>query len=224
MAKESTLYYFYSVGCGWCKKTEPLVDELNESGDYEILKLDLAEKDNQELNKQLKEKYGKQCGTPWLIDAESGNHICGHREKDIIEKWAKGEEIPEPPKPKSPPPPPPQDFDNEEQVKTWREGYEKWVKENDHMPNLPKADDMLNRLKQQKKLMEQRQAQQTQQNGNLEARMSVMEQKLDRLLNHLGVKTNDIKPPVVNNPPRQVPAPPANSKPPKKKKNKKGKK
>ena len=35
MAKESTLYYFYSVGCGWCKKTEPLVDELNESGDYE---------------------------------------------------------------------------------------------------------------------------------------------------------------------------------------------
>jgi len=229
MAKESTLYYFYSVGCGWCKKTEPLVDELNESGDYEILKLDLSEKDNQELNKQLKEKYGKQCGTPWLIDAESGNNICGHREKDIIEKWAKGEEIPEPPKPKSPPPPPPQDFDNEEQVKTWREGYEKWVKENDHMPNLPKADDMLNRLKQQKKLMEQRQAQQTQQNGNLEARMSVMEQKLDRLLNHLGVKTNDIrppvqKPPVINNPPRQVPAPPANSKPPKKKKNKKGKK
>ena len=229
MAKESTLYYFYSVGCGWCKKTEPLVDELNESGDYEILKLDLSEKDNQELNKQLKEKYGKQCGTPWLIDAESGNNICGHREKDIIEKWAKGEEIPEPPKPKSPPPPPPQDFDNEEQVKTWKEGYEKWVKENDHMPNLPKADDMLNRLKQQKKLMEQRQAQQTQQNGNLEARMSVMEQKLDRLLNHLGVKTNDIrppvqKPPVINNPPRQVPAPPANSKPPKKKKNKKGKK
>ena len=225
MAKESTLYYFYSVGCGWCKKTEPLIDELNESGDYEILKLDLAEKDNQELNKQLKEKYGKQCGTPWLIDAESGNHICGHREKDIIEKWAKGEEIPEPPKPKSPPPPPPQDFDNEEQVKTWREGYEKWVKENDHMPNLPKADAMLQRLKQQKQMMEQRQAQQGQQNGNLEARISVMEQKLDRLLNHLGVKTNDIKPPVqkppvINNPPRKVPAPPASKKPAKKKRDK----
>ena len=31
--KESTLYYFYSVGCGWCKKTEPLVDELNEKRD-----------------------------------------------------------------------------------------------------------------------------------------------------------------------------------------------
>jgi thiol-disulfide isomerase/thioredoxin len=26
--KESTLYYFYSVGCGFCKKAEPVVDEL----------------------------------------------------------------------------------------------------------------------------------------------------------------------------------------------------
>ena len=48
---ESTLYYFYSVGCGWCKKAEPIVDELNEAG-YDILKLDLSEKDNQELNNQ----------------------------------------------------------------------------------------------------------------------------------------------------------------------------
>ncbi len=225
MAKESTLYYFYSVGCGWCKKTEPLIDELNETGKYEILKLDLSEKDNQELNNQLKQKYGKQCGTPWLIDASNGNNICGHREKDIIEKWAKGEKIPEPPKPKTPPPPPPQDFNNVEQIKTWKEGYEKWVKENDHMPNLPKTDDMLNRLKQQKQMLDQRQAQQAQQNGNLESRISVMEQKLDRLLNHLGVKTNDIKPPiqkppVVNPPPRQVPAPPVNKKSRKKKKKK----
>ena len=57
---ESTLYYFYSVGCGWCKKTEPFIDELNSEG-YDILKLDLAEQDNQELNKQLKDKYKKQC-------------------------------------------------------------------------------------------------------------------------------------------------------------------
>ena len=222
---ESTLYYFYSVGCGWCKKTEPLVDELNEAG-YDILKLDLTDKDNQELNKQLKEKYGKQCGTPWLIDASSGNNICGFREKDIIEKWAKGEEIPEPPKPKGPPPPPPTDFDNEEQVKTWKEGYEKWCKENEHMPNLPKTDDMLNRLKQQKQMMEQRQAQQAQQNGNLESRISVIEQKLDRLCKHLGVKTDDIKAPQPKGPvvkPQQKgsPAPPVSNKPPKKKKSKK---
>ena len=165
-----------------------------------------------------------------MIDASTGNNICGFREKDIIEKWAKGEEIPEPPKPKGPPPPPPQDFDNKEQVKTWRDGYEKWTKENDHMPNLPKPDDMLNRLKQQKQMMEQRQAQQGQQNSNLEARISVIEQKLDRLLNHLGVKTDDIKskpviptkkPEIKVKPTKGSPAPPANSKPPKRKKKKK---
>ena len=76
--------------------------------------------------------------------------------------------------------------------------------------------------------MEQRQAQQGAANPALEGRISVMEQKLDRLLNHLGVKTDDIKPPVqkppvINNPPRKVPGPPASKKPPKKKRVKGGK-
>ena len=220
----SPLYYFYSQGCGFCKKSEPIIDELNKEG-YDILKLDLADKDNAAINKELKEKYKAQCGTPWFINAETGHQICGYREKDIVEKWVKGEEIPQPPRPKGPPPPPPQDMENKEQVEEWKTKYEEWVKENDHMPNLPPADQMLQRIKQQKQMMEQRQAQQ---NGNLEVRISIMEQKLDRLLNHLGVKTNDIKPPVqkppvINNPPRKVPGPPASKKPPKKKRVKGGK-
>ena len=185
---ESTLYYFYSVGCGWCKKTEPLIDELNKSG-YDILKLDLSEKDNQELNTELKEKYKVQCGTPWLIDAETGNQICGFREKDIIEKWAKGEEIPEPPKPKGPPPPPPQDFKDKKEVSEWKTGYEKWVKENKHMPNLPPADQMLERLEKQAEFMKNRQNQVAPGNSpQLDVRVSTIEKKIDRLMKHLGVK------------------------------------
>ena len=225
----SPLYYFYSQGCGFCKKSEPIIDELNKEG-HDILKLDLADKDNAAINKELKEKYKAQCGTPWFINAETGHQICGFREKDIVEKWVKGEEIPEPPRPKGPPPPPPQDMENKDQVEEWKTKYEAWVKENDHMPNLPPSDQMLQRIKQQKKMMEQRQAQQGI-GGNLEARMSVMEQKLDRLLKHLGVNTSDIKPPVapvqkppvVNSPPRKVPAPPASKKPAKKKRAKGGK-
>ena len=38
--EDSPWYYFYSQGCGWCKKSEPVVDELNKEG-YDILKLDL---------------------------------------------------------------------------------------------------------------------------------------------------------------------------------------
>ena len=222
----SPLYYFYSQGCGFCKKSEPIIDELNKEG-HDILKLDLADKDNAAINKELKEKYKAQCGTPWFINADTGHQICGYREKDIVEKWVKGEEIPEPPRPKGPPPPPPQDMENKDQVEEWKTKYEAWVKENDHMPNLPPSDQMLQRIKQQKKMMEQRQAQQGI-GGNLEARMSVMEQKLDRLLKHLGVNTSDIKPPVqkppvINNPPRKVPAPPASKKPAKKKRAKGGK-
>ena len=39
--KQSTFYYFYSQGCGFCKRAEPIVDELNKEG-HNILKLDLA--------------------------------------------------------------------------------------------------------------------------------------------------------------------------------------
>ena len=231
----SPLYYFYSQGCGFCKKSEPIVDELNKEG-HDILKLDLADKDNQAINQELKTKYKAQCGTPWFINAETGNQVCGYREKDIIEKWVNGEEIPAPPKPKGPPPPPPQDFDNKDQVDEWKTKYEGWVKENDHMPNLPTPEQMLQRLKQQKQMMEQRQAQQGA-GGPLEGRISVIEQKLDRLLKHLGVNTSDIKPPmppqgqpgpprppVPPTQPRQIPAPPASKKPPKKKRIRKGKK
>ena len=41
--KKSTLYYFHSVGCAYCKQVEPIVDELNSNG-YDIIKLDLSDK------------------------------------------------------------------------------------------------------------------------------------------------------------------------------------
>ena len=50
--------YFYSVGCGWCKRVDPLVDQLNEEG-HNILKLDLADPDNQALNAELKKEYNQ---------------------------------------------------------------------------------------------------------------------------------------------------------------------
>ena len=141
---DSTLYYFYSVGLGWCKITEPIVDELNKEG-YNILKLDLADKDNQEVQKEVKEKFKLNCGTPFLVDPESGNNICGFREKDIIQKWADGEEIPKPPTPTGPPPKPPLQGSPKEEEKVWKEAYNKWLKENDHLPdNMKKtADEIL---------------------------------------------------------------------------------
>jgi len=234
--EQSTLYYFYSVGCGWCKKTEPLVDQLIADG-YDILKLDLADTENQEINKELKTKFKTQCGTPWLVDAESGNSICGFREKDIIEKWANGEEIPTPPKPtrpvpkipfmnatdseiekweddykkwleendhlpenqrksadellsmprpKSEPPKPPSPSFTDEQWDEWSKGYDKWKDDNSHLPNLQPASVIRDRFKQP---MNQNQpVMNSNMNPDFEARVRRVEQKLDKLMKHLGVQ------------------------------------
>ena len=142
--KESTLYYFYSVGCGFCKKLDPIIDELNKEG-HDILRLDLSDKDNQGLKNELSKEYKKQCGTPWLIDASNGNQVCGYREKDIIEKWVNGEDIPAPPRPNGVPPRPPYLNAKKKEVTKWKKDYNKWLKNNEHLPDDRKktADEIL---------------------------------------------------------------------------------
>ena len=189
---DSPWYYFYSQGCGWCKRSEPIVDELIKEG-HDILKLDLADKDNQALNNELKQEYKVQCGTPWFINEATGKGICGFREKDVLEKWLNGEDIPAPPRPKGPPPMPPQDWDDAKVVKEWEEKYDEWRKENDHMPNLPDAKTTAERLK----VQQQRQAQMGQQGGPnnnivnnrlqvLEGKMGILESKIDQIIEKLG--------------------------------------
>ena len=196
---EPVLYYFFTQGCGFCKKVDPIVDELIKEG-HNILKLDLAEGDNQKLQQEIKTEYKIQCGTPWFVNAETGHNVCGFREKDILLKWVNGEDIPEPPRPKSPPPPPPKNFDDKIEVGEWKDAYKKWSKENSHLPNLPKVDDMLERLKKQSEMMKQRQ----QQAGQADERISRIEQKLDSLIKHLGVPqgptVQSIQPNIVQQP------------------------
>ena len=140
----SPWYVFCSTGCGFCKKAEPVIEELNNEG-YNILKLDVSEGDNAKLAQELKTEYNVQCGTPWFINADTGKGICGFREKDVVEKWLKGEDIPTPPRPTGPMPKPPfQGVSNKEEL-TWRKEYKKWAKENEHMPNLQSADQILER-------------------------------------------------------------------------------
>ena len=128
----SPWYYFFSVGCGFCKKVEPIIEELNKEG-HDILFLDMAEPDNQKLNAELKKEYNKQCGTPWFINADTGEGVCGYREKDILQKWLDGEEIPEPPRLKSQMPKIPFMGSSEKEEAEWTEEYTKWVEENKHM-------------------------------------------------------------------------------------------
>ena len=238
----SPWYAFCSTGCGFCKKAEPIIEELNKEG-YDILTLDIAEPDNKNLNEELKAKYKIQCGTPWFINAETGKGICGYREKDIMKKWLDGEDIPAPPRPKGMPPKPPlmgstgkEEADWKKAYKTWLDDnqhlpkerrksadeilamprpksdppkppmgpnmtdnaidkwgkeYKVWSEENKHLPNLQPADkivmNMKNRAKQMANMPQQGQPQPPM-GGNFEQRLGMMEQKIDKLMNHLGVK------------------------------------
>jgi len=210
------LLYIMSPTCGWCKKADPVVDELIKDG-AKITKLDVTNPDDQKRANDVKQKFSAQCGTPLFIDGESGNMKCGFAEKDVLEKWVAGEEIPKPPQPKSPPPPPPTDFQDQGQVNTFKEAYEKWAKENDHLPRILPVDQVLQRMEQ---AQQQRAAQggqgpqagpPTQQptptpapqgnvntgdgSGNvivdnrlqiLESKQNILEAKLDQIINSIG--------------------------------------
>ena len=178
--KESTLYYFNSVGCAFCKQINPIVEKLNKEG-YDILILDEADKDNYGLKREIENKYDLRCGTPFLVDGSNGNNICGNASEEMIKKWADGEKIPKAPKPKSAAPPLPQDFDDDNQIDKFKKDYNKWKKENNHLPNLQTSEEIVDRFKQQ---WEARKKQQQ----SPSYRINIIEQKLDKLMNHLGVK------------------------------------
>ena len=143
-SQESPWYVFCSQGCGFCKKAEPVIEELNNEG-YNILKLDVAEGDNQKLAEELKKEYNTQCGTPWFINAETGKGVCGFREKNVLEKWLKGEDIPEPPRPKGMPPRPPFMGATKKEESEWKTQYNKWLDDNKHLPapQRKSADEIL---------------------------------------------------------------------------------
>jgi len=100
--EKHNLLYIMNPKCGWCKKADPVVEELTKDG-YEIITLDVTQPDQAERANEAKAKHNAQCGTPLFLDAETGNMACGFREKDVLEKWAKGEEMPAPaPRPERP--------------------------------------------------------------------------------------------------------------------------
>ena len=222
--QKSDLLYIMSNSCGWCKKSQPVVDELVSEG-AKITTLDVQNPDDQARINEVKQKYNAQCGTPFFIDAETGNSVCGFREKDVIQKWVNGEEIPKPPQPKSPPPPPPspETIDDAAVIKDWTTKYEAWAEENKHLPKIMPADQVLDRVKKSYEMRAQ-QGQQPGQPGQpapqaaqpttggdtgnvvvdnrlqiLESKQNILEAKLDQILAAVTNK-NSVIPPKGNQP------------------------
>ena len=222
------LLYIMSPSCSWCGKANPVVDELRKDG-YEITQLDVNNPEENKRAEEVKAKYSAQCGTPLFLDAETGNMKCGFAEKDVLVKWANGEEIPAPPRPKTAPPQPPTDFNDQAQVNTFKKAYDTWSKENDHLPKILPVGEVLTRMEQAQKMRAQQQQQgapegvnpvgnlpvnpnQLVPSGNqvspdhlnsrivdsrlqiLESKNTILEAKLDQIINSLGAGGGDNKP------------------------------
>jgi|TARA_Y100000310_G_C20494706_1_gene720954 thiol-disulfide isomerase/thioredoxin len=182
----SPWYYFFSEGCAWCKRTTPIVEELNDEG-YDILILDLVEPENQKLQEELHEEYSNVCGSPWFINADTGNNFCGYRDKDTVKRWLQGEEIPELPVAKTDPPKPPTSASaTDEEIEMWGEEMRQWQEENNHLTNLQPIDTMIQNVKHRRDQLKHPVA--TISPQDVERRLSSLEHKIDRLIAHLGVR------------------------------------
>ena len=100
--KKTELLYITNPGCGWCKKADPVVDEMKKEG-YMITTLDVSNPEEAKKANEVKAKFNASCGTPLFIDSSDGNMVCGFNEANL-KKWADGEKIPPPPpRPQQPP-------------------------------------------------------------------------------------------------------------------------
>ena len=82
------------------------------------------------------------------------------------------------PRPKSAPPQVPYPSATESEVNKWKRKYTLWVRENNHLKNLSSADRIINQLRQTR----------SSQDTSLIKRVEQIEQKLDKLMAHLGIK------------------------------------
>ena len=74
-------------------------------------------------------------------------------------------------------------MDPEKQIEKFTEYYNKWKEENNHLPNLQTSKQIIERFKKQWEARKNQPKPQT-----LDARVTSIERKLDKLLIHLGVK------------------------------------
>ena len=77
-SKKQELFYIMNPNCGWCKKADPVVDELIKNG-FEITTLDVSNKEEAQQAKELQSKHEVRCGTPLFIESETGNIVDSER-------------------------------------------------------------------------------------------------------------------------------------------------
>ena len=86
------LYMFHGEGCPHCVEMVPVVDKLNQSGEFKIEKLETwHNKENEAKQKEFDKGFCE--GVPFFYNTDSGEWICGGTDEETLKKWAKGEKL-----------------------------------------------------------------------------------------------------------------------------------
>ena len=143
--------------------------------------------------------YGssKKENTKWTTDYNKWLEDNQHMPDDWKNRNKTAEEMLSNPRPKSDPPKPPMGVQlkdaTDEQIEKWGKELGKWQEENNHLPNLQPIDNILNNVKARRDQMSGQAPQAAAGGGSSltadqNARITRLEQKLDKLIKHLGVK------------------------------------
>ena len=113
-----------------------------------------------------------------------------YKKNDKLPNVKTAEELLKLPRPKSDPPKPPTPTATDEELEKWKKEYDVWSKENSHLPNMIPSDTIVERFKQRRDAQGNQSAMQggAKLSPDQEARLARVEQKLDKLIKHLGVK------------------------------------
>ena len=92
------------------------------------------------------------------------------------------------PRPKTEPPTPPRPNMSDEELDKWAIEYDEWAKVNNHLPNLQPSKVILQRIKGQPQQGAPAPAVDNTKLNTMDAKIQALEVKIDKIMNHFGVK------------------------------------
>ena len=174
----SPIYYFTRSGCGWCKKMQPSIEQINNtlSDEQKIQIHNIDEEKSKVIYNSIINRYKLKRIVPMLYNSNIGTYLIGYQDKRNVEQFLKANPLKER-KPLSPMP----TFDIQESNKkdfdNWKKSVILWYEKNknDLPTNVISQEKMIGMVHNQ--FMAYRTKPKT-----IEDRLSVLEEKVEKLL------------------------------------------
>ena len=174
----SPIYYFTRSGCGWCKKMQPSIEQINNtlSDEQKIQIHNTDEEKSKSIYHSIITRHKLKRIVPMLYNSNIGTYLLGYQDKKNVQQFLKANPLKEQ-KPLTPMP----KFDINESTKkdfeNWKKSVILWYEKNknDLPTNVISQEKMIDMVYTQ--FMAYRTKPQT-----IEDRLNALEEKVEQLL------------------------------------------